>query len=117
MLVNIEKEEAINFGAEIDNWNGVADGERYNEGTNPRTVTLGGVDGGKYLLQINAQVDPKTRRPPQTMSVQIKQDVVLWRYIFLSLLLIVLGPFINTMRVAFFEGRRWQSSDYANTGE
>lgn len=117
LLVNAEKEEAINFGAEVDNWNGVADGESYNEGSNPKTVTMGGVEGGKYLLQVTPQVDPKTRRPPTTMNLRVTQDVVLWRYILISFFLIILGPLFNTLRVAFFEGRRWQNSDYANTGE
>ncbi len=117
LLVNVEKEEGLNFGAEVDNWNGVSDGESYNEGTNPRRVTMGGVEGGKYLLQIATQVDPKTRRAPQVMNVRVTQDVVLWRYILLSFLIIFAGPLLNALLGAFFEGRRWQNSDYANTGE
>jgi len=117
LLVDVAKEEALAFGAEVDNWNGVADGESYNEGTNPTSVTMGNVDGGKYRLQISTQVDPNTPTPPQSFSVKIRQDVVLWRYVLLSLLVILVGPFLNLALGAFFEGRRWQNSDYANTGD
>jgi hypothetical protein len=117
LLVNTEKEEGLNFGAEIDNWNGVADGESYNEGTNPRTVTIGGIEGGKYLLQIDAQVDPKAKTPPATMNVKLTEDVVLWRYILIPFLIIMFGPFFHFGLNAAFEGRRWKNSDHANTGE
>ena len=117
LLVSTEKEEGLNFGAEIDNWNGVADGESYNEGTNPRTVTIGGIEGGKYLMQIDAQVDPQAKTPPTTMHVTLTEDVVLWRYVFIPFLIILVGPFFNFFLSAAFEGRRWKNSDYANTGE
>lgn len=117
LLVNVDQEEGLNFGAEVENWNGVADGESYNEGANPKTVTMGGVEGGKYMLQIAPQVDPATKQPPTVMHVRVTQDVVLWRYILISLFIIVAGPLLNLMLGAFYEGRRWQNSDYANTGD
>ncbi len=117
VLVNQETEEALNFGAEVDNWNGVADGEAYNEGTNPRRVRLGGVDGGKYLMQVTTQVDPKTPTPPTTMRLKVTRDIPLYRYVFLPLLAIILFPLINLILGAVFEGRRWQNSDYASEFE
>lgn len=115
LLVNQETEEAINFGAEVDNWNGVADGESYNEGTNPRRVKVPGVVGGKYLLQVTPQVDPKTTTKPQEMSVRVREDIVLGRYIGLPLLFIFLFPIINGVRSLLFEARRWQNSDYGTS--
>ena len=117
VLVNQETEEALNFGAEVDNWNGVADGEAYNEGTNPRRVSLGGVEGGKYLMQVTTQVDPKTPTPPQTMRLKVTRDIPLYRYVFLPLLAIILFPLLNLILGAVFEGRRWQNSDYASEFE
>lgn len=115
LLVNQATEEAINFGAEVDNWNGVADGEAYNEGTNPRRVKVPNVPGGKYLLQVTPQVDPKTATKPAAMNVSLKEDVVLGRYIALPLLFIFLFPIINAIRSAVFEARRWQNSDYGTS--
>lgn len=112
MLVNTDTEEAMAFGAEVDHWSGVTDGESWTEGTNPRRVTMGGIDGGTYVLQVVPQFDPKAKIGPTTMSVKVTQDVPLLRYIFLPLFFIVLFPLINWGRRALFETRRWANSDY-----
>jgi hypothetical protein len=113
LLVDAHSEEALAFSAEVDAWSGVAEGEAWSEGTNPRQVTIGGVDGGRYLLQIAAQADPAAVRPPRTMSVRVVEDVVVWRYVLLTLAIVLVGPIANAILGAFFEGRRWQASDYA----
>jgi len=115
LLVNQATEEAINFGAEVDNWNGVADGESYNEGTNPRRVKVPNVPGGKYLLQVTPQVDPQTPTKPTVMNVRLREDIVLGRYIALPLLFILLFPIINGLRSLVFESRRWHNSDYGTS--
>lgn len=115
LLVNQETEEAINFGAEVDNWNGVADGDAYNEGTNPRRVKVPNVPGGTYLVQVTPQIDPKTPTKPQVMNVRLREDIVLARYILLPLFIILLFPIINGLRSLIFESRRWQNSDYGTS--
>ncbi|MCA9706491.1 MAG: DUF4178 domain-containing protein [Myxococcales bacterium] len=116
MLISQVSEEAIGIGATAEEWHGVSDGESWREGDQSVTVTVGGVEGGKYLLQIMPQAGAETGQPAPTnlrLSVKLQRDVVLARYVLLPLLLIVAFPFLNFLLGRIFEGRRWANSDYA----
>lgn len=113
MLVSQEREEAIGFPVQADFYSGVSGGESWSEGSKRRTVSFGGVEGGKYLLQIIPQVD-KGPNKPKTMALQIKSDVGLGRYILIPFLVILFFPFFNAFRGLLFEGKRWQNSDHAS---
>ncbi len=111
LLVKQGGSDALNFGAEADEWHG----SDYQEGTNPQSVTVGGLEGGKYTLQVTPQFDPAhtARMPDATYSIRVRQDVPMGLYVGLPLILIFLFPLLNTLRGAMFEGRRWSNSDYA----
>ncbi|MCH9684627.1 MAG: DUF4178 domain-containing protein [Deltaproteobacteria bacterium] len=116
MLVSQVSEEAIGFGATAEEWHGVSGGESWREGSNTETVTVGGVEGGKYLLQITPQAGAAAGKPAPTdlkLAVRIRRDVVLLRYMVLPLLFIIAFPIIGFMAGRVFEGRRWANSDYA----
>jgi hypothetical protein len=116
MLINQDKEEAIGAGLTAEEWHGVTGGESWQEGDVTPSVTLGGVEGGKYLLQVTTQAgDAAGKALPVKPSVGVKitEDVILSRYILLPLLVLLAFPIINFFRGAFFEGRRWNNSDYA----
>lgn len=116
MLISQASEEAIGIGVTAEEWHGVEGGESWSEGSRSQTVTVGGVEGGKYLLQIVPQAGAATGKPAPTdikMSVRIEQDVVLWRYVLLPFLMIIAFPFINFVLGRTFEARRWSKSDYA----
>lgn len=113
MLISREREEAIGFGIEADFYHGVSGGESWKEGTPRRTVVVGGVEGGPYLLQVNPQADKGTKRP-QRMAVELRSDVGLKRYVVLPLVIILVFPLLHAFRGATFEGRRWQNSDHAS---
>jgi hypothetical protein len=116
MLVDVETEEAIGVGLEVDAYSGVDAGESWSEGTNPRTVLVGDVRGGKYILQAQAQVDT-AGDPADKLLLTIRRDVPVLRYVFLPLLFIALFPLINLGRRMAFEGKRWAASDHAPTSE
>ncbi len=116
MLIDAETEEAIAVGIEVDAYSGVEGGESWSEGTNPRTVLVGNVRGGKYYLQAQAQIDT-SGDPADSLRLAIKRDVPVLRYIFLPLALIVLFPLINLARRMAFEGKRWATSDHAPTSD
>jgi DNA-directed RNA polymerase subunit RPC12/RpoP len=116
MLVDVLTEEAVAAGLEVDAYSGVDGGESWSEGKNPSSVIVGGVRGGKYILQAQAQIDP-SGDPADTLKLTIKRDVPLLRYIFLPLLFIAAFPLINLGRRMAFEGKRWSTSDHAPTSE
>lgn len=117
LLVNTAAEEATGFGATAENWNGVSGGESWREGSTKQTVTIGGLKGGEYLLQIKPSTGDASGKPIAAPSVRLnfklKENVVLARYLLLPLLFIIAFPLINAMLGMFYEGRRWQNSDYA----
>jgi hypothetical protein len=114
MLVDLASEEAINLGLDVDAYSGVDEGESWSEGTNPRRQTIGGVTGGKYLLQVQTQIDT-AGDPADSLRFTIKQDVPLARYMFLPFFVILLFPLLNLGRKLAFETKRWASSDHASS--
>ncbi|PRP97495.1 hypothetical protein ENSA5_33880 [Enhygromyxa salina] len=114
MLVDLESEQATGVGLEVDAWSGVEGGESWSEGTNPRSQIVGGVEGGKYLLQVEVQTDT-AGDVADTLKLTIKRDVPLTRYMFLPLFFITLFPLLNLGRKLGFETKRWANSDHASS--
>ncbi len=118
LLIRQDKEEAVGTGLTAEEWHGVSGGESWREGDASPSVTLGGVEGGKYLLQISTQSGDAAGKalasPPRT-SVRLTEDVVLTRYMILPFFVLLAFPIINFFRSALFEGRRWGNSDYASS--
>lgn len=112
LLINPETEEATVIGVEADYYSGVEGGESWSEGSNPGSQTVGAVPGGTYLMQINSQVDPGGD-PADLLTLSIRADVPLYRYILIPLIFISLFPLINFIRRAAFEKKRWAESDHA----
>lgn len=127
LLVNVATEEAVGFGVEVSYYHGVDGGESWSEGSSHTSVTVGGVPGGQYLLQIQPQrdtasIDPPAYNPsashsPRAYTVHIAQDVYLTRYSVLALVIIVSFPLFALLLGWIFERRRWQNSDYAPSSE
>jgi hypothetical protein len=118
MLISQEREEAFGLGLTAEEWHGVDGGESWREGdANPSTI-VGGVEGGKYLLQIVPQGGDQTSLPPSAdlrFDLRIREDVVLVRYLIIPLLIIGAFPILFFLLSATFEGRRWSNSDYAGS--
>lgn len=120
MLISPVSEEAIGIGATAEEWHGVSGGESWREGDQSVTVTVGGVEGGTYLLQIVPQAGAEAGKPTPTdlkLAVKLEQDVVLARYILAPLVIILAFPLLNFLLGRIFEGRRWANSDYAPSTE
>ena len=112
ILVDPKTEEAIALGLEVDAYSGVDGGESWSEGTNPRSKTLGAIEGGTYTMQINTQAGT-TGNPADGLRVTVKHDVPLGRYMFIPFLMIILFPAINLGRKLAFETKRWANSDHS----
>lgn len=125
LLVNVATEEAVGFGVEVSYYHGVDGGEYWSEGGSYTSVTVGGVAGGQYLLQIQPQRDTtglggavlSAASSPTTYGVHIAQDVYLTRYSALALAIILTFPLFALLLGWIFERRRWKNSDYAPTSE
>ena len=125
MLVDLDSEQAMPIGLEVDAWSGVSGGESWSEGTNPRRIVIGGVEGGTYLMQAQAQIDKKAQaahkgtatnkktKAADKLKLTIKRDIPLPRYMFFPLIFIVVFPVINFVRKKSFETQRWSTSDHA----
>lgn len=119
MLVSQASEEAIGLGLTAEEWHGSEDGESWREGDDAPTVVVGGVEGGKYLLQVVTEAGGQPGQPAPTdlrLGLRVRQDVPLLRYVVLPLVLILLFPFLNFLMGRVFEGRRWSKSDYSASG-
>lgn len=122
MLVNLETEEAVGLGLDAEYYSGIDGGESWSEGDTRPTEVVGGVPGGRYLLQVNPQRDaaslsagyaPFGPNSPTHWGLRIREDVFLVRYAVLPLLIILIFPVIALILSARFERRRWSSSDYS----
>lgn len=112
LLVNLATQDAVGFGLEASYYHGVDGGESWSEGSSRATATIGGVEGGQYLLQITPQRGG-TGPEPLTYEVELIQDVYLQRYVVLSLLVILAFPLLAWLCGWLFERRRWKNSDYS----
>ncbi len=117
MLVNAKDEVAIGFGATAEEWHGNSGGESWREGSQKESITIGGVEGGTYLVQITPSSGDASGKPKAVpnlkLNVKITENVVLVRYLLIAFFIILAFPIINGILGMFFEGRRWQNSDYA----
>ena len=133
MLINLATEEATGIGAEVEWYSGYDGGESWSEGSKTTTITVGGISGGKYLLQVHPQRDTTNlptpsdglglslptyslagiARSPTFYSVQIHEDVYLTRYSVLAVSLILFFPLLSLILGRAFEKRRWRNSDYS----
>jgi hypothetical protein len=68
MLINLATEEATGIGAEVEWYSGYDGGESWSEGSKTTTITVGGISGGKYLLQIHPQRDGTNLPTPSSTS-------------------------------------------------
>jgi hypothetical protein len=122
------------FGAEVELVLTAYDGgESWSEGSKTTTVTVGGISGGKYLLQIHPQRDATNlptpssdlgisiptyalagiARSPTHYNVRIHEDVYLTRYSVSPSASSCSSRCSASLLGRSFEKRRWRSSDYS----
>jgi len=123
LLINLATEEAVGFGLEASYYHGVDGGDYWAEGNQRPSVIVGGVDGGKYLLQLQPQRDVAAlndstsfllgaSKSPISYGVQLVEDIYLTRYSVLALLVILGVPLFSHIMGVTFERRRWRNSDH-----
>lgn len=116
-LINDRTGKEYSFEKGVEYYSGYTDGESWTEGSKDADILLSSVPKGKYHLNIFPTGDPLNR--VSTFSIQVTNDVPVWRNFFLLTLLLGLYPFIMWWRTQSFEKRRWNNEPiYSNnTGD
>lgn len=115
VLAPHDRDTGLAFGVLAEYWHGYSDGEAWQEGDVDPVTVLGNIEPGRYLLEITPSASSETGEITTGLhyDVVLRQDVVLLRYVFLALGVILTFPFLYWLMGRFFEGRRWSNSDYA----
>jgi hypothetical protein len=108
-LINQTTNEARDFGVGVSYYSGVDDGESWSEGSTSRTIYLGEVRPGTYVVKLTPEWGP-ANAPPSAYTVSIHAGVFLPSHVFAALLLIWLVPIFLAMAHWSFEKRRWAES-------
>jgi len=107
--------QAYGFGLQSDYYHGVDGGERWSEGSRSRTVYVGRVPAGRYVLRLEPELEPG--KAPPYYDIRLRSGVPRLAHLMLVLFLLLLGPVALGISKARFEGRRWSESDYAGGSE
>ncbi|HRY43650.1 MAG TPA: DUF4178 domain-containing protein [Thermoanaerobaculia bacterium] len=102
--------QAYGFGLQSDYYHGVDGGERWSEGSRSRTVYVGRVPAGRYVLRLEPELE-RGKAPPY-YDIRLRSGVPRFAHLMAVLLLLLLGPIALAISKARFEGRRWAESDY-----
>jgi hypothetical protein len=103
--------QAYGFGLQSDFYHGVDGGESWSEGARGRSVFIGPVPAGRYVLRLEPELE-KGKAPPY-YDIRLRSGVPRLAHLVLVLFLLLLGPVALAISKARFEGRRWAESDYS----
>ena len=108
-LIEADTDKAYDFGAELEYYQGVEDGESWSEGAQNDTLYVPSVPPGRYYLR----AEPESDTSPLTLRVKLTRDVPLLRVLLIALLLLALPLGLVHWRAEMFEKARWMESDHA----
>lgn len=111
-LVHVRTNEIVPFGVEVSYYHGRSGGESWSEGSRRRTVFLGELLPGEYVMKLRPEW---ARGSPPSPSVRLvaRSRVFLWSHLLMALFLLWILPGIATVQYLGFEKRRWAESDHA----
>lgn len=99
------------FGVEVSFYHGVQGGEAWQEGGRAKTVFLGEVPAGQYVLRFAPEWS--TRSAPRRLRLSARSDVFVGSHPVALLAFLWIFPLIATSRHFSFEKRRWAESDFS----
>lgn len=111
VLLEQETGLAYGFGLQSDYYHGVDGGESWSEGSRSRTVYVGRVPAGRYVLRLEPELE--RGRAPSHYDIRLRSGVPRLAHLVLVLVFLLFGPLALAISKARFEGRRWAESDYA----
>jgi hypothetical protein len=110
VLVNEKDNQSREVTESIEYYHGYEDGESWTEGSQEAEVLLSGIPGGKYHLNIYPASGDISNK---NIHISIKANPVVWRNVWVTILLLCLYPLYAWLRMRNYEKRRWMNSDYS----
>ena len=110
VLVNEKDNQSWEVTESIEYYHGYEDGESWTEGSQEAEVLLSGIPGGKYHLNIYPASGDISNK---NIHVSINANPVVWRNVWVTILLLCLYPLYAWYRMRNYEKRRWMNSDYS----
>ncbi len=113
-LINADTGEAYDFGREISYYSGRDSDGNWTEGGKNDSVLIPSVPAGRYYLRVEPEMDPGADAVYYDLAV--RRDVPAFSFFWIALPLLLVPPFVMTLKAASFESRRWKESDHAPSG-
>ena len=110
-LINQGNGQIRHIGRELDRYHGSDDDGDWNEGSGGDEAVLSAVAPGRYILQVNGEVEPGHSQDIND-ALDLRRDVPTWANFWLALGALSLYPLWVLWRRWRFEIRRWADSDH-----
>jgi hypothetical protein len=110
-LINETMNEVTPFGVTVRYHSGMVGGDSWASGARQRTVYVGSLRGGRYVMQLTP--DWKAQKPPTRMRIEANTDVFIGSHATVIFFLLWLLPLLQAGRYYAFEKQRWSESDHA----
>jgi hypothetical protein len=111
-LMNLDTQQRVRFGAELNSLSPMLQGSTWGQGGRTRTVYVGGLTPGQYVLRAEPEWSAAGQAPTR-FAVQLKEDVFLGSHAVVVFVLLWLFPLMKALMYYGFEKRRWAESDHA----
>jgi hypothetical protein len=111
-LVDVDTSKRIPFGVYVAYHSGYVGGTTWSKGARRRTVYLGGVPDGTYVLEAKPEWMTGPNEPKK-MVVEIKSDIFIGSHAMVVFFILWLFPLLQAIRYFGFEKRRWADSDHS----
>ena len=108
-LINEETGQAFDFGREVSYYR---DSEG-SEGSQSDEAVIPSVPSGRYYLRVEPEMPEGSGVMEYTLIV--RRDVPVSGFYWIAAAFLTLPPIFMLWRSMYFEGKRWQESDYATT--
>ncbi|MFD0766310.1 DUF4178 domain-containing protein [Mucilaginibacter lutimaris] len=110
VLVNEADNQSWEVTESVEYYHGYEDGESWSEGSQEANVLLSAIPAGKYHLNIYPASGDVTAN---NLHISIDANPVIWRNVWVTILLLCLYPIYAWARMRNYEKKRWMSSDYS----
>jgi len=121
-LINEQTGTAYDFGKEVSYYTGSDSDGNWTEGDRADSVSIGGVQGGKYYLRIEPEMEKTLgtgvfNAKRVNYEIKLRRDVaVIWPY-FVVWPFLLIPPLWAMIRRYGFESKRWAESDPSGIAE
>jgi hypothetical protein len=110
VLVNEKDNQSWEVTKSIEYYHGYEDGESWSEGSQEANVLLSSIPGGRYHLNIYPVSGDLSSK---NIHININANPIIWRNVWVTILLLFLYPLYAWFRMRMYEKKRWMNSDFS----